>query len=448
MVRRSGGGPALRVAAPQPGWWMTALMGGKQRGAARRLRGLLGSPARAQPVIVDEQVVGMITADVADTSPSETRRAMAVLAGQAQIVLTRLALVAEINRQKEMLETVMRHSPVGVVLEDEAGNVQYANSEIERIYGVAAATLVGTPADLLLERPDAVVLSDPDAEPGRPLEVRLDATNTVVQVRRVPVPGSAGKPDRVLSLHEDVTQERAVLEAKDLMLRAIGHEVRSPAAAMRSTIAGLLQWGTVMEADQRHSLIIEAYEQSERLLSLVENQLIIARLEGHRFEPNRAPTALTRSMEQVLTVLRSRYGSRVDVVDVRLSPDLPDAHCEPTHLDQVLSNLISNALEYPRARHIRVTGRVTGEWLEVTVADDGAGLPPDRVARLFAKTGPAGQNRSRGGLGLGLYLCHLVVERSFGGRIWLETTGTSGTTFRFTVPALATRTGPSLRAAQ
>jgi len=270
----------------------------------------------------------------------------------------------------------------------------------------------------------------------------------VVQVPLKKKPGSVGQPDRVLTLHEDVTQERAVLEAKDLMLRSIGHEVRSPAAAMRSTIAGLLQWGTVMDADQRHSLVVEAYEQSERLLSLVENQLIIARLEAHRFEPNRAPTALARSMEQVLTVLRSRYGRRVDVVDVRLSPDLPDAHCEPTHLDQVLSNLVGNALEYTRARHIRVTGRVRDSWLEVTVADDGTGLPPDRVEQLFAKAGPAGQNRARGGLGLGLYLCHLVVERSFGGRIWLESTGGRGTTFKFTVPALAARSGNPLRAAR
>ncbi len=396
---------------------------------------------------MEEGVVGMITADVAGTSPAETRRLMAVLAGQAQLVLGRLRLVAELNRQAEMLESVLSHSPVGVVLEDEAGKVAYANSEIERIYGVAADQLTGTPAQSLLKRPDAVVVSDPDAEPGSAMQVRLDAGGTVVQVRRVPIPGSADQPDRVLTLHEDVTQERAVLEAKDLMLRAIGHEVRSPAAAMRSTIAGLLQWGTVMDADQRHSLIMEAYEQSERLLSLVENQLIIARLEAWRFQPNRAPLALGRSMEQVLTVLRSRYGQRVDVVDVRLSPDLPDAYCEPTHLDQVLSNLIGNALEYTHARHVRVSARADGDWLEVTVADDGGGLPPERVSTLFEKT-PAGQNRARGGLGLGLYLCRLVVQRSFGGQIWLDKTGPTGTTFKFTVPAAPVRSGRALQAAR
>jgi signal transduction histidine kinase len=151
----------------------------------------------------------------------------------------------------------------------------------------------------------------------------------------------------------------------------------------------------------------------------------------------------------VLTVLRSRYGHKVDIVDVRLAPHLPDAYCEPIHLEQVLTNLIGNALEYAQGRHVRVSARMVKAWLEVTVSDDGNGLPPERrQSLLFAKTGLAGKSRSRGGLGLGLYLCHLVVERSFGGKIWLDRTGPTGTTFKFTVPATAARSEPALQAAR
>jgi two-component system sensor histidine kinase SenX3 len=74
-------------------------------------------------------------------------------------------------------------------------------------------------------------------------------------------------------------------------------------------------------------------------------------------------------------------------------------------------------------------------WLEVTVSDHGVGLPTTSLDRLFEKTGPAGRNRSQGGLGLGLYLCRLVVERSFGGRIWVASSDRNGTTFKFIVPA-------------
>jgi signal transduction histidine kinase len=74
-------------------------------------------------------------------------------------------------------------------------------------------------------------------------------------------------------------------------------------------------------------------------------------------------------------------------------------------------------------------------WLEITVTDHGGGLPAASLDSLFEKTGPAGRNRSQGGLGLGLYLCRLVVERSFGGRIWVDASDRNGTTFKFIVPA-------------
>jgi PAS domain S-box-containing protein len=386
----------------------------------------------------------MVTADAAAASGSDTRRLVEVLAGQAAQVLSRLRLVAEVNSEKEMLARVLHHSPVGIVLEDEAGLVVFANPEVERIYGAAAESLPGSPARDLQRRADAFVVIDPEAEPGGAVELRLRdrEREVVVQIRRVPIPGTGGQPPRVLTLHEDVTSQRAIMEAKDLTLRAIGHELRSPAAQMRSTLASLMQWGTVMDRDVRHTLLAEAYEQSDHLLSQVENQLLIAQLERWSFEPKPASMGLPRVLERVLTVLRHRYGDRVDVVDVRVSPELPDAYCQPTHLDLVLSNLLGNALEYTRARRVRVEAVAEAGWLEVTVSDDGGGLPRERRGNVFSKTAPAGQNRARGGLGLGLYQCRLVVERSFGGRIWLAGTGSEGTTFKFTVPAAATQSRP------
>ena len=465
MVRETDGkDAAIHIPGSSSGWWGHALQAARSGSPGRRLGSLLrtyaavepagaeekanraavaGRGVFAQPVIVEGEVVGMLTADTTHTSPHATRRLMVVLAGQTAVALSRLKLVTELERQTEMLTTVLEHSPLGVVLEDEAGNIAFANSEVERIYSLAAPALIGARAGSLLERPDVVVLSNPDAEPNAPLEVRLEETGTVVQVRSVAIPGAPGRRPRVLTLHEDVTRERAVLEARDLMLRAIGHEVRSPAAAMRSTIAGLLQWGTVLDADQRHALVVEAYEQSDRLLSLVENQLLISKLEDRRFEANGTRISLARSLEQVVTVLRSRYGRRVQAVDARIDPDLPDAYCESTHLDQVLTNLIGNALEYTPARLVRVAARAAGRWLEVTVSDDGGGLPPGQQKMLFQKSGPPGRGRARGGLGLGLYLCRLVVERSFGGRIWLDRTGPDGTTFRFTVPAATAGARPA-----
>jgi signal transduction histidine kinase len=225
-------------------------------------------------------------------------------------------------------------------------------------------------------------------------------------------------------------------EAKDLMLRAVGKEVRSPAAVMRATLASLLQWGNVLAGNQRVSLIKEAYEQSERLLNLVENQLLISRMEAGNFEPRPRDVSVRRCMEHVLVILTERFGSRVhNTVDVRLSPELPDAYCEPTHLDQVLANLVGNALEHTPATMVKVTAFVRDDALEVTIADNGGGIPTQHIGNLFSKHGMADRRQhAADGLGLGLYLCQLIVERSFGGRVWLAHSGPSGSTFQFTVP--------------
>ena len=140
-------------------------------------------------------------------------------------------------------------------------------------------------------------------------------------------------------------------------------------------------------------------------------------------------------MGGVLAVLNHRYAERTAAVRVNLPEALPPAFCEPAHLGQVLTNLIGNALEYTSGAVLVEARQVQRGWLEITVSDSGQGLPAATLETVFEKTGPAGRSRSQGGLGLGLYLCRLVVERSFGGRIWVAASDRRGTTFRFTVPA-------------
>jgi signal transduction histidine kinase len=219
---------------------------------------------------------------------------------------------------------------------------------------------------------------------------------------------------------------------------------------MKTTLAGLLQWGKEMEGEQHRILLEEAYDMSDRLLDLVEGQLIISKLETGHFEPRPVRVAVPRSATRVIEILRQRYGERAGDVELSFPSRLPAAFCEESHLEQVLTNLVGNCLEYAKSP-IRVDAHEVEGWLEVTVADSGPGLPAKRPEDLFQKSGPAGLNRSQGGLGLGLYLCSLVVQRSFGGRIWLQSTGPEGSVFKFTVAAagpVASRRQPTRRVRQ
>jgi len=435
LVRRSDEGEvAPRVPVTDSAQLLRALTSSAGARRLRALLDLLGAPqdAFAIPIQVEGRLAGLLVARIT-AGGTETRRLAAVLAGQAAVLLGQLELVDALDRERRMMNAILRHSPVGVMLEDAAGRIVYANPEIESIYSLQASEMPGRKPDEVYIAAGATPAEETDSDGT--LELRMKDPDRTVHVRRVVIPGLEGEPAGVLTLHEDVTVQRQALEAKDLMLRAIGHEVRSPAAAMKNTLAGIMQWDETIDTTGRRTLLQEAYESSDRLLSLVESQLIIAKLETRHFEPTPEPVDLASALTGVLAVLTHRYAERTEAVQVNLPENLPQAFCEPAHLAQVLTNLIGNALEYTSAT-IQVEARqVQRGWLEITVADNGQGLPPGTLETVFEKTGPAGQSRSRGGLGLGLYLCRLVVERSFGGRIWVAASDKRGTTFRFTVPA-------------
>jgi PAS domain S-box-containing protein len=435
LVRRSDDGEeAPRVPVSDSAQLLRAL--GSPAGS-RRLRALLdllGAPpdAFAIPIQVEGGLAGLLVARMT-AGGAETRRLAAVLAGQAAVQIGQLELVDALDRERRMMNAILRHSPVGVMLEDAAGRIVYANPEIESIYNLRAAEMPGQkPADIYAT---AGAVPSEEGASDLTLELRMHDPDRTVHVRRVVIPGLEGEPAGILTLHEDVTAQRLALEAKDLMLRAIGHEVRSPAAAMKNTLAGMMQWDNTIGAIDRRELLQEAYESSDRLLSLVESQLIIAKLETRHFEPNPELVDLGPALEGVMGVLMHRYQERAAAVKVSLPAGLARAFCEPTHLAQVLTNLIANALEYTTGPVLIEAQQGQRGWLEITVADHGPGLPAASLETVFEKTGPAGRSRSQGGLGLGLYLCRLVVERSFGGRIWVATSDRNGTTFKFTVPA-------------
>ena len=439
LVRRSDDGAETpRVPVSDSTQLLKALSSPAGSRRLRALLDLLGAPpdAFAIPIQVEGGLAGLLVARMTGGG-AETRRLAAVLAGQAAVLIGQLELVDALDRERRMMNAILRHSPVGVMLEDAGGRIVYANPEVESIYNLQASEMPGRkPAEIYSAA--GAILSE-NGEMDGTLELRMHEPDRTVHVRRVVIPGLEGEPAGILTLHEDVTAQRIALEAKDLMLRAIGHEVRSPAAAMKNTLAGIMQWDSTIDATGRRELLQEAYESSDRLLSLVESQLIIAKLETRHFEPSPEPVPLGQAVDGVMGVLLHRYQERSAAVQVDLPAGLPPAHCEPTHLGQVLTNLIGNALEYTGGTVLVEARQLNRGWLEITVADRGQGLPAASKESLFEKTGPAGRNRSQGGLGLGLYLCRLVVERSFGGRIWVASSDRNGTTFKFTVPARVPR---------
>lgn len=236
--------------------------------------------------------------------------------------------------------------------------------------------------------------------------------------------------------------ERARLEAeterlRNTLLSSVSHDLRTPLAAITGAASSLRE-NPALDPLAREELLGTVEDEARRLNRLVGNLLDMSRLESGRLELDRQ----WQSLEEVVGSAADRLGRLLEGhrLAVRLPADLPLVPMDAVLVEQVLVNLLENAVRHagPGAA-IEVTARVEDAAMRVEVHDDGPGLPPGAEARVFEKFyrgGPRGA-----GFGLGLAICRAAVE-AHGGRIWAENLAPRGAAFRFTLP-LGAGEGPA-----
>jgi signal transduction histidine kinase len=234
----------------------------------------------------------------------------------------------------------------------------------------------------------------------------------------------------------DITRETEAERMRSALLATVSHELRSPLTAISGYTATLLHDGPWDERTQREFLEVIALSAS-RLSALVDNLLDAATLEAGALRLQREPVRVERVAERVLAQRRLLASGFTLHLETR--PGLPLADADPLRVEQVLANLVDNAIKYsPHGGPIRVRiASAADGMLAVSVSDRGGGIPPEHVDHLFERFyrvegTPAGIK----GAGLGLFICKSLVE-SHGGTIWVDSQPGVGSTFTFTLPALA-----------
>jgi two-component system, sensor histidine kinase len=230
-------------------------------------------------------------------------------------------------------------------------------------------------------------------------------------------------------------------EIKGRFIATMSHEIRTPLSAVLG-ISRLLE-DTPLSLEQ--SSYIETIRASgEMLLSLLNDILDLSRIESGRLELESAPFDPAVSVRQAANLLAPTAQAKGLRLETRLDPDLPAlVKGDFTRLNQILVNLVSNAVKFTRSGEVRIeASRPTrvrsaaedGVDLEFRVSDTGIGIPPEQQGRLFQAFSQADPSISRqfGGTGLGLAICRQLVEMH-GGRIAFESKPGRGTTFYFTL---------------
>ena len=223
---------------------------------------------------------------------------------------------------------------------------------------------------------------------------------------------------------------------KDDFLATVSHELRTPLTSIRS-FSEILYDTPSIPLDQRQRFLDVIIKESERLTRLINQVLDLAKMEAGRMDWQIADLDPKEVIEQALAATNGLIQENAISLEARLPTLLPRIMADRDRVIQVIVNLISNAVKCcnPETGRVMVNAKANGAWLEVSISDNGPGIPPqlrEVVFEKFLQAGTADSGKPPG-TGLGLAICRQII-RHFGGAIWVESEPGAGATFRFTVP--------------
>jgi signal transduction histidine kinase len=234
----------------------------------------------------------------------------------------------------------------------------------------------------------------------------------------------------------DITERKNFDDLRNDLLSMIYHDLRSPLANVVSSLDVLQSMLPLDQDPSLRSLLNIAIRSAERISRLTNSLLDIRRLETGQPIVNQQLASPTELIQDALEAVRMIAEGKNQQLISEIQPNLPDLWVDADMIRRVLINLVENAVKYtPSGSEIHVGARQSGEGrlVELWVRDNGPGIPVidrerifDKYARLQSKDGPKG-------FGLGLAFCRLAVEKH-GGRIWVDSEGSRGSTFHFLLP--------------
>ena len=391
----------------------------------------------------------------------EDEETLVMFASQAALVIANARRHREEQRAKADLETLIDTSPVGVLVFDaKTGGLTSINREARRI--VSDLCLPDDSAEQLLgaltfrradgrevsleEFPLAQALST--GETVRAEEIVLqapDGRSVTTLVNATPIRSQEGETESVVVTLQDLTplEEQERLRAE--FLGMVSHELRTPLTSIKGAAATLTEAASDLDPAEMLQFFRIIGEQADHMRDLIGDLLDVARIETGTLPVSPEPVEAAVLVDEARSRFQSGGGRSNLVID--LPPDLPRVMADRRRIVQVLNNLLSNAARHSNELSpIRVAAVPDGVLVAFSVADDGVGVPAERLPHLFRKFSRLEgeeQRREIGGSGLGLAICRGIVE-AHGGRIRAESDGPGlGSRFTFTVPAVEEAVTPA-----
>ena len=380
----------------------------------------------------------------------EDEETLVMFAAQAALVIANSRRHREEQRARNDLETLVNTSPVGVVVFDATtGTPLFFNREARRIVdglrdpeqtaeqllNVVSFRRADGREVSLSEFPLTRALATGETVRAEEIVIRVpDGRCVITLINATPIASDEGTIETVVVTLQDMTPLEDIERQRAEFLGTVSHELRAPLTSIKGSAAALLRTSSMLDAAEIQQFLRIIDSQADHILDLIGELLDVARIDAGTLSVTPEPSALDLLVHRAMDTFLSG-GGRGDIV-IDLPPDLPRVLADRRRIEQVLTNLLTNAARHsPETSVIRVSAELEGVHMAISVSDDGVGVPSERLPYLFRKFFRSeGDQQGSVGAGLGLAVCKGIVE-AHGGRIWAESEGPGlGARFTFTLP--------------
>ncbi len=410
-------------------------------------RSFLGAPIRHRGVNVGHFY--LTNKEDSQGFTDEDEETLVLFASQAATAIANAKAYRDEQRARADLEALVDTSPVGVaVFEARTGELLRFNREGRRI--IAGLDPSGRPPQELLDvitvrRGDGEEVSFAelpltralvDAEPVRAEELVLslpDGRSVKTLINATPIRGEDGEVVSLVVTMQDLEPLEELERQRTEFLSMVSHELRAPLTSIKGSTATLLSPARELDPAEEREFHRIIDEQAEHMQSLISDLLDAGRIDSGTLSVTPRPSEVADLVDRARNTFLSG-GSR-HTITIDLPGDLPMVMADQRRIVQVLNNLFANAARHaPASSPILVEAVRDGVHVALSVADEGRGIPPERLPHLFRKHAGGDQAAGAVRFGLGLAICKGLVE-AHGGRIQAESGGPGqGTRITFTMP--------------
>jgi len=357
--------------------------------------------------------------------------------------------------QRDSFYSILNASNDGLLLYDNARRLVVVNQRCGELLGFSRHELLHRePLALQLsleercEQPELYRerLERHFARPDEPHQDQLvlrEPRRRVLRRYSCPVRNHRGLQGRVFT-YTDVTTESDVDRLKSEFVSMASHELRTPLTSVHGALQLALSGSGDRLAEEDRELLAISLANTERLVRLVNDLLDLSKIEAGRMPMSTGPLDVRALLDEAARGMQGLAATRSLAVACAPAPGVGPVQGDHDQLLRVVTNLLGNALKYsPPGTTVCLASRSTADGVEISVQDEGPGIPPDQVDRLFRPFSRVGVHarQTSGGTGLGLAISRAIVEQHRG-RIWAEPGRPSGSRFAFVIPRAAPATEP------